>query len=209
MQSRKLALPVTFAALIGFAALPAQAAEQVAPESSSLGAAVVDATITAKVKARFLNDARLKNAQITVTTADNVVRLTGYAPDSATSQAAEELAATIEGVNSVDNQLATPSLASQLGEKASQIGDKTEAAARKTGQAASESWITTKVKSALLADSLTKGLDISVTTEGSKVVLAGQVHDLASAKRAHDIAKGIKGVAEVDTSGLKVAGKAS
>ena len=72
MQSRKLALPVTFAALIGFAALPAQAAEQVAPESSSLGAAVVDATITAKVKARFLNDARLKNAQITVTTAGGV-----------------------------------------------------------------------------------------------------------------------------------------
>lgn len=89
---------------------------------------------------------------------------------------------------------------------ASKVEENTEHAAQNTKRVVSDSWITTKVKSSLLADSITKGFKISVKTRHHVVRLTGTVDTQASADHAGDIARQIKGVISVDTSGLKTGG---
>jgi hyperosmotically inducible protein len=188
------------ACLCGAAALPAAAyADDATPHSDGLGAAITDTAITTKVKAKFLDDSRLKKSDISVTTTNGAVTLTGTAPSSDAASAAKELAASVDGVKSVDNQVSTPSLADS-------VAAKTDKAAKKTGKYASDSWITTKVKSDLLADSVTKGLDISVKTSNGVVALSGTVADSGTVDHVKDLAGKVKGVKSVDTSGLKTSG---
>lgn len=71
------------------------------------------------------------------------------------------------------------------------------------GEVASDTWITTKVKSSLLADDATPGMDISVETKDGVVSLAGTVPTEAQREAAIAKAKSIKGVREVMADGLK------
>jgi hyperosmotically inducible protein len=57
--------------------------------------------------------------------------------------------------------------------------------------------ITTKVKSALLADSDIKGLDVSVETSQGVVSLSGAVNNQTQIDRAAKIASGVEGVVSV------------
>lgn len=173
------------------------AADDEKPHSSSASVAISDAVITGRVKARFMEDARLKGTDISVTTVNGIVMLKGTAPDTATKNVAEELAKHAEGALGVQNNIYTPSIATE-------IGDKTKAVTKDAGRAVSDSWITTKVKSVLLADSLTKGLQINVITKKHVVMLAGEVGTPAARDQAISLATQIKGVESVDSSNLKV-----
>lgn len=73
------------------------------------------------------------------------------------------------------------------------------------GDATSDTWITTKVKSTLLADDATPGMDIEVETKDGVVSLSGTVATEAEREMAISKAKGIKGVREVSADGLKAA----
>ena len=187
------------ACLGGATALSATAyADDATPHSDSVGAAITDTAVTAKVKAKLLDDSRLKGSKISVTTTNGAVTLTGSGSSDAAS-AAKELASSVDGVKSVDNQVSTPSVADT-------VASKTDKAAKKTGKLASDSWITTKVKSDLLADSVTKGLDISVKTSNGVVALSGTVANQDAVDHAEEVAKKVKGVKSVDSSGLKAGG---
>lgn len=72
-------------------------------------------------------------------------------------------------------------------------------------EAVSDTWITSKVKSSLLADSAVSGLDITVETNQGVVSLSGVVTTDAERDKAVEIAKGIKGVTSVSADGLKAA----
>lgn len=65
-----------------------------------------------------------------------------------------------------------------------------------------DTWITTKVKSSLLADSDVSGLDIEVETVNGVVTLSGQVDRQAQIEHATRIAREIEGVTDVRTTGL-------
>lgn len=80
------------------------------PTSADASTALGDAAITAKVKAKYLDDSRLKGSDISVTTANGVVSLTGSAPTSDVKDAAEALAKSVEGVMKVENDIDTPSV---------------------------------------------------------------------------------------------------
>ena len=67
-----------------------------------------------------------------------------------------------------------------------------------------DTWITTKVKSSLLADSDVSGLDIEVETVNGVVTLTGQVDEQAQIDRATEIARDIEGVTEVRTAAVTV-----
>ncbi len=67
-----------------------------------------------------------------------------------------------------------------------------------------DTWITTKVKSSLLAEPDVSGLEINVDTLNGVVTLRGQVETQAQLDAATRIARDIEGVANVDTSGLTV-----
>ncbi|MBB3104250.1 BON domain-containing protein [Azomonas macrocytogenes] len=71
------------------------------------------------------------------------------------------------------------------------------------GEAVSDTWITTKVKSALLAEDSTPGLDIKVETKDGVVSLSGTVPTEAQREAAIAETKSIKGVRQVLADGLK------
>jgi len=78
-----------------------------ATEQAAAGAkvAVTDATITASVKAELARDSELSALSINVDTSEGRVALRGTAPNATARDRATRLAAAVEGVRSVENQL--------------------------------------------------------------------------------------------------------
>ena len=163
------------------------------PHSDSASAAVSDTAITAKVKSSFMGDDRLKGSHIKVVTTNGVVTLTGSAPTSDSKSAAEELAQTVSGVKSVDDQVSTP-----------ESGGSMHKAVAKTERVGSDSWITTKVKSEIMADSMSKGFDVHVKTLHGVVMLRGTLPNKDAVEHVKDLAQKVEHVKSVDTSELKV-----
>jgi hyperosmotically inducible periplasmic protein len=75
-------------------------------EPLSAGEVVDDSSISAKVKSALIADERTKAHQINVETHDSVVLLAGFVANSESRSAAGEVASSVTGVKSVDNQIA-------------------------------------------------------------------------------------------------------
>jgi osmotically-inducible protein OsmY len=117
------------------------------------------------------------NAHISVTTFNKVVLLTGEASTAEERQQAEDAAHNVPDVNQVYNEIAVKGAASTLSR-------------------ASDSWITTKIKTQMLA---TKGLQsgsIKVVTENGAVYLMGVV-SREQADTSVNIARQVTGVQKV------------
>jgi hyperosmotically inducible protein len=71
-------------------------------------------------------------------------------------------------------------------------------------QPTSDTWITTKVKAELASTDGVKSTDISVKTVNGEVALTGVLASDTAVKKAVAAAMGVKGVRNVDASGLKV-----
>ena len=162
--------------------------------SDSASAAIADTAITAKVKTRLMAEHSLDKSNISVTTTNGVVTLSGTATGHHAKFSAEEISKSVDGVNSVDNELMTPKSSTH-----------TRKALSKTRRVANDSWITTKVKSDLLADSVSKGFDVNVVTTHGVVVLKGTLTSQEAIEHVKEIAEKVKGVKSVNTAGLSVA----
>lgn len=68
-----------------------------------------DAKITAAVNAELARDPALSSLNVDVDTSDGRVELSGEAPDASARERATQLAQSVEGVKSVDNQLVVAS----------------------------------------------------------------------------------------------------
>lgn len=75
------------------------------PTKESTGQYVDDSVITTKVKAAILNEPTLKTLQINVKTYKAVVQLSGFVDSAQNVAKAGEVAKTVEGVASVENDL--------------------------------------------------------------------------------------------------------
>lgn len=190
---------LTVTTLLAGAACAWAAAPAETDRSGSVGAAISDTAITAKVKTRLATDQRIKGSDIDVTTNNAVVTLTGSASSSDAKQAAQTLAGNVSGVHAVNNQLSAPSMSSELGEKARH-------ATQKTATAVSDTAITADLKTKFATDRATKGSDLSVETSHAVVAVSGTV--TSESQKAHiiDVARHTKGVAQVDSTALNVAG---
>lgn len=224
MNVKQLAMTTTFVVMTGTAALalaegytsspsdnaspaatqdnrsPAASRDNSSPnadmnDSRTAGQRMDDAAITTKVKAKLMADDRVKASDINVDTMNGVVTLHGNVKSETAKSAAEDIASQVSGVARVDNQLTTGA----AGSTAQQKGG-----AKKAERIASDSWITTKVKSSLLADHTTKGLNIGVKTMNGTVSLSGTVGSQQEFDRAVQVAKNIKGVKNVNTSQLQI-----
>jgi len=85
-----------------------------------------------------------------------------------------------------------------------QPAEKEEQAKADSAQPGEDTWITTKVKAALLADDGVPGTDIKVETTNGVVKLSGNVDSKEKVKKAVEVAEGIDGVKKVDKTGLTV-----
>jgi hyperosmotically inducible periplasmic protein len=159
--------------------------------SDSAGAAIDDSAITTKIKAKFLADDRVKSSHIKVVTTNGVVTLTGSALTSESKAAAEEVAMQVDGVKSVDNELGPHATSGST--------HKAMATAEREG---SDGWITTKVKSEILSDSVSHGFDVHVDTAHGVVTLTGRLPNRDAVAHVKDLAERVKGVKSVDTSDL-------
>lgn len=108
---------------------------------------------------------------------NGTVVLMGQAPTQALVNDLESKARDVEGVKNVHNQIKLKKPLSVT-------------------EISNDSWITTKVKSALLTDSELNGVKVKVITEDSEVFLFGYV-TAEQANRATDIARNISGVKQV------------
>jgi len=202
-MKRNTGVPILVQLMLAFAAVFAVGiagvyADDSTPKahSDSVGAAISDTDITAKVKLKLAGEKGLKDSDISVTTTNAVVTLTGKASSSDAKDEAERLTKEVKGVKDVDDELKTPS--------STETGAKTKAVASDVKHEVSDSWITTKVKSALMADSLTKGFDVKVVTTKGVVVLSGQLPNEDAVKRSKELAEKVDGVKSVDTKDLVV-----
>ena len=176
------------------------AAAEARKDSATLGAALDDTGITAKLKSRLASDARLEGSDISVETNNGVITLSGTARASAAKEAAEELARTVEGVKGVDNRITAPTALDTFVNDADKV-------AENAGEAITDTVITTRLKAALIADETTKGTAINVSTQDGRVTLSGQVTSGAEREKAISIATRTDGVKKVEAGELKVASR--
>ena len=191
---RRALTTIGVAAGLGLCLVAAAATSDTLPtaHSDSVGAAISDSAITTKVKASFLGDERLEGSHIKVTTTNGVVTLTGTAAGAGSKAAAEALAKNVNGVKSVDDELTT-----------SASNGSVHKAIAKTERVGSDSWITTKVKSEIMADSLSKGFKVSVKTVNGVVMLSGVLPNPDAVAHVKDLAGKVEGVKSVKASQLK------
>lgn len=71
------------------------------------------------------------------------------------------------------------------------------------GETVSDAWITTKVKSELATTKGVKSMDVTVRTTNGVVTLTGVLATKTDVRKAIAAAKSVKGVKDVDASGLK------
>lgn len=195
IRFRTLLTTVGATCVVGFSVASCAPASDVSAENAKTQkeeSAMGDAGITASIKTRLLGDRAFESLNISVTTVDGVVTLQGVAPDSSARETAERIARKVNGVVSVNNELTTKT---------------NQGIAEKTTDVMSDSWITTKVKSALLADDVSKGFDVSVKTLEGVVLLEGQLNSQSDINHVIAIAEGLDGVKSVDTTSLTISDK--
>lgn len=73
-----------------------------------------------------------------------------------------------------------------------------------SNQPVTDTWITTKIKSELLANRETDGTDISVHTKDGVVTLGGTADSAMQKTKAVSIAKSVKGVVKVNSAKLTI-----
>jgi osmotically-inducible protein OsmY len=99
---------------------------------------------------------------------------------------------------SVAAALALAACSSNRNPNSSSSGGTSGSTTSEIKQDSKDSWLTTKVKSALAADVGLKTLTgINVDTSGSIVTLKGSVDTAANKSRAEQVARGVEGVSSV------------
>jgi hyperosmotically inducible periplasmic protein len=104
-----------------------------------------------------------------------------------------------------EDRIATAPSKSTVAEAAKTTGDAAKATGDAAAQAVSDTWITTKVKSVLLADSDAKGLDVEVHTKDGVVTLEGVLASQESIDHVKKLAGQVEGVKRVEAYRLTVA----
>ena len=148
------------------------------PGERTYGAQVEDESIETKAKINIsAAHEELKNSHFSVTSYNGYVLIVGQAPSEERKQQASQVVKKIRGVRRIYNEL--------------EVAGNSSAMTR-----SSDTWITTKVKSALLADSNIEGGRIKVVTENGVVYLMGLVSH-PEAERVTETTRSSAGVQKV------------
>ncbi len=149
-----------------------------APVARTMGRKVEDESIEVKSMVNIHTaDERFDDAHLTVVSYNGFVLLAGQVHSADMKDVASNVVRQIRGVRRIYNEL--------------------EVAAPSSGiTRTSDTWITTKVKSWLLANTTTPGMRIKVVTENGVVYLMGLATE-AEANRVANVAAGLSGVQRV------------
>jgi hyperosmotically inducible periplasmic protein len=210
--------------LVAGPALGASARQQTA---TSAVAKVDDSTLTARIAANLKKNATMAARDVDVDVNEGIVTLKGVVRTAGEKTQATRLATisgvtavrneividaaaaksgagkTIDATKQAGKKTAdvTKDAAHSTGDKTKEIagtaGTKTEAIASAAGEGITDGWITTKVKTKFVDETLLKGSDINVDTNDHVVTLTGTVKSSAAKVRAAEIAGGTESVRHV------------
>lgn len=153
-------------------------ATKIATDPRSTGRQIDDEILEEKVAYNLNQDAELKEeARINVVSYNSKVLLIGQVPSEMAKEQAKNIAAGVEGVEMVYDEL-------RVGQKIGMV------------QSTQDGWITTKIKSQLLANSEVKATEVKVITENAEVFLMGNL-STEQANAAAEVARNASGVAKV------------
>ncbi len=149
-----------------------------ASDRRTLGSQIDDSGIVVKAeRALEANKTLDEQAHINVNSYNGILLLTGQAPNQDLVDTASQLVQGIQGIKEVQNQI--------------RVGNPISFTTRSR-----DSWITTRVKSLLVADKEISALNIKVITESGEVFLMGLVSS-SEADKAVEIARHVNGVSRV------------
>ncbi|MGH8243906.1 MAG: BON domain-containing protein [Steroidobacteraceae bacterium] len=169
----------TLVALIASGAMLSVAACSPTRTQRAPGEHVDDAALLTSVKAALVSDPVTEAGEINVDVNRGVVKLSGFVDTPKEKSAAGDLARKVDGVQSVQNDIAVKK------------GDST------AGEVIDDSILTAKVKAALIENSDTKAHQINVETKEGVVQLSGFVDDAGAKAAATNVAKSVTGVKDV------------
>jgi hyperosmotically inducible protein len=170
----------------------------------SFAEVIEDAGITTAVKSKLLWSRHTDGIATTVETRRGHVTLEGTANTLAAKDLAGMLAQNTMGVVAVENNLqiqADTDLQADTNQSDNRTAELRSAAAD-AGEAISDAWITTKVKSTLLYSTNVSGTAIDVHTNDGAVTLSGRVNNESEQKLATELARNVRGVKEVNAQDL-------
>lgn len=150
-----------------------------------------DSKLDEKVERRIKKDPRLRDRDIDVDVENGVVRLKGSVKSERERLRAGRVAK-IRGVKSISNEIEIEAK-TRTDAAADTVADKT----KKAGDVIDDGWITTKVKSKILAEDVLRESEINVDTMNNVVVLKGTVPTEAARAKAMEIARATDGVKNV------------
>jgi hyperosmotically inducible protein len=206
---------------------PAREASAGPQAATSAAATVDDSTLTSRIAANFKKNATMAARNVDVEVHQGIVTLKGTVRSAGEKARAARLAtikgvtavrneivvdaaaAKSKSAKAIDateqagkkTAAVTKDAAQKTGDKTKEIagtaGQKTKAAVSATGEAITDSWITTKLKTKFFDETLLKGSDIHVETNDHVVTLKGTVASSAAKARAAAIARGTEGVTRV------------
>jgi hyperosmotically inducible periplasmic protein len=168
----------------------------VAP-SDSVGTKSADGANPPAVEPKLAHNRHLAEASTSTIATNHTVTRTGSAADTNEKPATATVADSADSVKSAD-ELTTPQPIS------SSPADEQKVAAS-TAFAASDSQITTDVKSEIAGDGISKDVNIGVTTTQGVVALTGSLASQEAIDHVKDVAGKVAGVKSVDTSALILA----
>ena len=144
----------------------------------SMGNQIDDNTLDVRVENALEKNKTLQDsANINVFVYNGVVLLTGQAPSQDMIETASQLAQTVEGIKELQNQV--------------RLGNPVSFTTRTR-----DSYITSNIKTQLLADKEVSSQNIRVVTENGEVFMLGIVNE-TEGTRAIEIARHVNGVAQV------------
>ncbi|HMD34933.1 MAG TPA: BON domain-containing protein [Vicinamibacterales bacterium] len=209
------------AVLIGGPTSSVSAAMQTAQTTTTSG----DKAIEDRIEKQIARDKSLKDFSIKVNAENRVVTLTGTVPTEADRAKVAEIAKA-SGASRVENHIVadlnaahTKGTSGKIEEKTSdaaaktkeaggktvdktkevggKVVEKTKEGAEKTAEVATDTWITSRIKTKMVGEDVLKDSDVHVSTTDHVVTLTGSVKSAAGRVKAAEIARSVEGVKEI------------
>lgn len=178
---KKIVLAVASASLLGITPLFAEAAQ------GDLQAQLTQARQEGSIWTAFALNRHLSPFNIGVKVEQGTAVLTGKVENQVDKDLATQIAGDTQGINKVDNQMEIdPQVAAEPGTKAN------------IAQRFDDATLTATIKSKLLWNSVTEGLNIDVAAAQGVVTLKGQAKDADAKQLAGSLASNTDGVTEVN-----------
>jgi osmotically-inducible protein OsmY len=178
---KKIALAMAAASLIGITPIAAQAAQ------GDLQTQLAQARQEGSIWTAFALNRHLSPFNIGVKVEQGTAVLTGKVENQVDKDLATQIASDTQGINEVNNQLQIdPQVAAEPGTKANMA------------QRFDDATLTATIKSKLLWNSVTEGLNIEVAAAQGVVTLKGQAKDADAKQLAGSLASNTDGVTEVN-----------